>query len=49
MTGTIKVEGEANVFESFFFADLDESGKIKCLTERTVWGPEGKEPEHGVN
>jgi hypothetical protein len=50
MTGTIKVEGTDTFFENFMFAKVDkESGKLVHLTERSVWGAVGKEPEHGVN
>ena len=50
MTGTIKVDGADTFFESFLFAKVDkESGKMEWLIERSVWGPVGKEPEHGVN
>lgn len=50
MTGTIKVDGADAQFESFMFAKLDkESGKMEWLIERSVHGPVGGEPEHGVN
>jgi hypothetical protein len=50
MTGTIKVEGADTFFESFIFAKVDiDTGKLVHLTERSVWGAVGKEPEHGVN
>jgi hypothetical protein len=35
MTGTIKIEGAAQEFESFMFAKVDrESGKMEWLIER---------------
>ncbi len=50
MTGTIKVDGVDTYFESFMFAKVEkESGKMEWLIERSVWGPPGGEPEHGVN
>ncbi|KAJ3567875.1 hypothetical protein NPX13_g6621 [Xylaria arbuscula] len=50
MTGTIRVEGTNTSFESFMFGRVDEaSGKLEWLVERSVWGPVGSEPEHGVN
>ncbi|KAK8075427.1 hypothetical protein PG997_010090 [Apiospora hydei] len=50
MTGTIKVEGAATDFESFMFAKVDkETGKLEWLVERSVWGPAGEAPEHGVS
>jgi hypothetical protein len=50
MTGTIKVEGVDNFYESFMFGKVDKaSGKLEYLIERSVWGQVGKEPEHGVN
>lgn len=49
MTGTISVDGVATVFESFMFAKVDGDGKMEWLNERSVWGPAGGEPEHGVN
>ncbi len=50
MTGTIKVEGAETRFESYMFATIDATtGKMLSLTERSVWGPVGGEPEHGVN
>ncbi|ROW14897.1 hypothetical protein VPNG_03430 [Cytospora leucostoma] len=50
MTGVIKVDGVATEFESFMFAKVDrESGKLESLVERSVWGPAGEAPEHGVN
>lgn len=50
MTGTIKVDGADTKFESFMFGKVDEaSGRIEWLIERSVWGPVGGEPEHGVN
>ncbi|KAF2490249.1 hypothetical protein BU16DRAFT_530781 [Lophium mytilinum] len=50
MTGTIKVDGIETVFESFMFAKIDkESGRMVSLIERSVWGPAGAQPEHGVN
>ncbi|KAI9647911.1 hypothetical protein NHQ30_004300 [Ciborinia camelliae] len=50
MTGTIKVDGVETEFESFMFAKVDkESGKLEWLQERSVWGPQGGAPEHGVN
>lgn len=50
MTGTIKVEGADTKFESFLFAKIEkESGKMEWLIERSVWGPVGEEPEHGLN
>lgn len=50
MTGTIKVDGVDTFFESFMFAKIEKtSGKMEYLIERSVWGPVGKEPEHGVN
>ena len=50
MTGTIKVSGTDTKFESFMFAKIDkESGRMEWLIERSVWGPVGAEPEHGVN
>ncbi|KAL8793397.1 MAG: hypothetical protein Q9195_003983 [Heterodermia aff. obscurata] len=49
MTGTIKVDGSETSFESFMFAKVDkESGKMEWLIERSVWGPVGAAPEHGV-
>ncbi|KAI9148717.1 hypothetical protein HJFPF1_10758 [Paramyrothecium foliicola] len=49
MDGTIKVDGADTYFESFLFAKVDEaSGKMEYLIERSVWGPPGKEPEHGA-
>jgi hypothetical protein len=50
MTGTIKVDGVENFFESFMFGKVDKaSGKLEYLIERSVWGQVGKDPEHGVN
>ncbi|KAF2811292.1 uncharacterized protein BDZ99DRAFT_519940 [Mytilinidion resinicola] len=50
MTGTIKVNGTETAFESFMFAKIDkESGRMVSLVERSVWGPVGAAPEHGVN
>lgn len=50
MTGTMKVDGEETKFESFMFATVEkETGKMVKLIERAVWGPVGKEYEHGVN
>jgi hypothetical protein len=50
MIGTLKIEGTDTFFESFMFAKVDkESGKLVHLTERSVWGAVGKEPEQGVN
>lgn len=48
-TGTIKVDGTDTSFESFMFAKVDkESGRMEWLIERSVWGPMGAAPEHGV-
>ena len=49
MTGTISVDGVATEFESFMFARLDGSGRMVWLKERSVWGPVGGAPDHGVN
>ncbi|KIW00380.1 uncharacterized protein PV09_08090 [Verruconis gallopava] len=50
VTGTIKADGAHLFFGSFMFAKIDEaSGKMMWLKERSVWGPVGKDPEHGVN
>lgn len=50
MTGTIKVDGADTFFESFMFAKVDKSsGKMEWMIERSVWGPPGEAPEHGVN
>ncbi|TGO24688.1 hypothetical protein BPAE_0097g00340 [Botrytis paeoniae] len=50
MTGTIKVDGEDTEFESFMFGKVDkQSGKLEWLQERSIWGPQGGAPEHGVN
>lgn len=50
MTGSIKVDGVDTQFESFMFAKVNkESGKMESLIERSVWGPVGGVPEHGVN
>ncbi|KAJ0119997.1 hypothetical protein J7T55_000848 [Diaporthe amygdali] len=49
MTGTITVDGVATEFESFMFAKVDGSGRMEWLKERSVWGPAGGKPEHGVN
>lgn len=50
MTGTINLHGKAKEFESFLFAKVDkESGKMEWLIERSIWGPVGGVPEHGVN
>ena len=50
MTGTIKVDGADTAFESFMFGKVEkESGKLEWLIERSVWGPVGAEPEHGVH
>ncbi|KAF7929940.1 uncharacterized protein EAE97_009537 [Botrytis byssoidea] len=50
MTGTIKVDGEDTEFESFMFGKVDkQSGKLAWLQERSIWGPQGGAPEHGVN
>ncbi|KAK7914224.1 hypothetical protein PG985_011927 [Apiospora marii] len=50
MTGTINLYGKATEFESFLFAKVDkESGKMEWLIERSIWGPVGGAPEHGVN
>ncbi|TGO12365.1 hypothetical protein BTUL_0089g00010 [Botrytis tulipae] len=50
MTGTIKVGGEDTEFESFMFGKVDkQSGKLAWLQERSIWGPQGGAPEHGVN
>jgi hypothetical protein len=39
MTGVVKLCGAETFFESFFFAEVDrESGKLKSLIERAVWG-----------
>ncbi|VUC30546.1 unnamed protein product [Clonostachys rosea] len=49
MTGTIKVDGAPIFFESFMFAKVHkESGKMEHLIERSVWGPVGQDPTHGV-
>lgn len=49
MTGTIKVDSVYTTFESFMFAKVDkESGKLEWLIERSVWGPVGEAPEHGI-
>lgn len=49
MTGTVKVDGVDMEFESFMFGKVDgQSGKLEWLQERTVWGPRGGAPEHGV-
>lgn len=50
MTGTIKVSGSDTFFESFMFGKVDKAtGKMEWLVERSVWGPVGSAPEHGVN
>jgi hypothetical protein len=50
MTGTIKVDGADTFFESFMFGKVDKkTGKLEYLIERSVWGPVGKDPEHGVH
>jgi hypothetical protein len=50
MTGTIKVDGVDTAFESFMFAKIDpKSGKLASLVERSVYGPVGAAPVHGVN
>jgi hypothetical protein len=50
MTGTIKVDGADTFFESFMFGKVDsETGKFQYLIERSIWGPVGKDAEHGVN
>ncbi|PQE12395.1 mitochondrial substrate carrier protein [Rutstroemia sp. NJR-2017a BVV2] len=50
MSGTIKVDDADTEFESFMFAKVDkESGKMEWLIERSVWGPRGGAPEHGVS
>lgn len=50
MIGTIKVDGVDTEFESFMFAKIERaSGKMLWLIERSIWGPVGKAPEHGVN
>ncbi|KAK8122840.1 hypothetical protein PG984_011510 [Apiospora sp. TS-2023a] len=50
MTGTIKLDGTATEFESFLFAKVDQgTGKMEWLIERSVWGPIGGAPEHGVH
>ncbi|KAK3937249.1 mitochondrial substrate carrier protein [Diplogelasinospora grovesii] len=50
MTGTIRVDGVDTEFESFMFGKVDkQSGKLEYLIERSVWGPVGGAPEHGVN
>ena len=50
MTGTIKINGADTAFESFMFAKIDkESGRMEHLIERSVWGPVGGQPEHGVH
>ncbi|KAJ4364054.1 hypothetical protein N0V83_009509 [Neocucurbitaria cava] len=50
MTGVAKVDGAETSYECFFFAKIEmESGKIESLTERAVWGPVGKAPEHGAS
>ncbi|KAF7912172.1 uncharacterized protein EAF01_001193 [Botrytis porri] len=50
MTGTIQVDGEDTEFESFMFGKVDkQSGKLEWLQERSIWGPQGGAPEHGVN
>lgn len=50
MTGVIKVDGVDTEFESFMFAKIESSsGKMEYLIERSVWGPAGQAPEHGVN
>jgi hypothetical protein len=49
MDGILKVDGAETYFESFMFAKVDaETGKLAHLIERSVWGPPGKEPEHGA-
>lgn len=49
MTGTVKVDGVDMEFESFMFGKVDgQSGKLEWLQERSVWGPRGGAPEHGV-
>jgi hypothetical protein len=50
MTGTLKVDSVATLFESFMFAKVDrETGKMEYLIERSVWGAVGKGWENGVN
>ncbi|KAF7922218.1 hypothetical protein BELL_0316g00050 [Botrytis elliptica] len=50
MKGTIQVDGEDTEFESFMFGKVDkQSGKLAWLQERSIWGPQGGAPEHGVN
>ncbi|KAI0181071.1 hypothetical protein GGR52DRAFT_567316 [Hypoxylon sp. FL1284] len=50
MTGTIKLSGTDTQFESFMFAKVDKAtGKMEWLIERSIWGPVGGAPEHGVN
>ncbi|XXG96729.1 hypothetical protein Hte_003020 [Hypoxylon texense] len=50
MTGTIKVNGADTFFESFMFGKVDKgTGKMEWLIERSVWGPKGGAPEHGVS
>ena len=50
MTGTIKVDSNDTFFESFMFAKVEqESGKLEWLIERSVWGPAGGKPGHGVS
>lgn len=50
MIGTIKVDGADTEFESFMFAETEKaSGKMLWLIERSIWGPAGIAPEHGVN
>jgi hypothetical protein len=50
MTGTIRVGVTDTEFESFMFAKVDKaSGKLEWMIERSVWGPTGGAPEHGVN
>ena len=49
MTDTMEVEGIKTLFESFMFAEVGESsGKLKWMNERSIWGPEGKDPVHGL-
>jgi hypothetical protein len=50
MTGTIKIDGADTFFESFMFGKVDkETGKLAYLIERSIWGPVGGNPEHGVH
>ncbi|KAI0425896.1 hypothetical protein F5Y09DRAFT_85242 [Xylaria sp. FL1042] len=49
MTGTITSDDKAITFESFMFAQVEETGKLEWIIERSVWGPTGGEPDHGLN